>query len=456
MLVTTDLDLLTDLNAAVATSAMQSLSPPPPGANSTASSTNPAAASTAANTTAASAADCDASTSCGHSSSHSSGVPTDDKRSNGSGSDADFNTLVAAAIAECRNSEGACCAAAAERAANALKGWPLNSSSSSSSGGSSSDNHSCGDSRNSSTSATHGSGSSVFGALCPLPVLACVHFDLPPDLGTYLRRAHRLFEPLLNNTSGFANNTSNTSSDTYHTSSQTDNHNSTRKQCPVSLESWVPLSVCLADPQHDAHLLPHLAALVADAGQLTDNPAHLATFLLDHAHEGTTSSSTTSGEPSINSAVAGRSSRSSSNSSPGSSSSSSNHAIGGGATEPRPPVDGSVVRTGLDGPGLAMGMATRIAAAFGASDGSNHRSSSNVNTSGGGVSSGSSSQDIVSSTGNGIVNPFSSFAESVGKALADHFPAADATADVGDDGGVVFREPAPKSGEEVILILSIS
>lgn len=446
MLVTTDLDLLTDLNAAVATSAMQSLSPP--SANNAATSSISAATSTAANTTAASAADCDASTSCGHSSSHSSGVPTDDKRSNGSGSDADFNTLVAAAIAECRNSEGACCAAAAERAANALKGWPLNSSSSSSSGGSSSDNHSCGDSRNSSTSATHGSGSSVFGALCPLPVLACVHFDLPPDLGTYLRRAHRLFEPLLNNTSGFANNTSNTSSDTYHTS--------TRKQSPVSLESWVPLSVCLADPQHDAHLLPHLAALVADAGQLTDNPAHLATFLLDHAHEGTTSSSTTSGEPSINSAVAGRSSRSSSNSSPGSSSSSSNHAIGGGATEPRPPVDGSVVRTGLDGPGLAMGMATSIAAAFGASDGSNHRSFSNVNTSGGGVSRDSSSQDVVSSTGNGIVNPFSSFAESVGKALADHFPPTDATADVGDDGGVVFREPAPKSGEEVILILSIS
>ena len=448
VVVTTDLDLLTDLDAAVATSAMQSLALP----TTTATSSNPAPDSAATDDTAAVGNN----TSSIRSSTSSSTSNNGSSNSGGGGdADADFSALVAAAIAECQCSEGSRCAEAATRAANAFKGWPHNSSSSSSRHSFDSHSSSGGSGHATTKNTTHGARSSVFGALCPLPVLACVHFDLPRDLGTYLRRLHRLFEPLLSNStndlasSGSSLNLSTGSNSCSngigHNSNRTSSGSSSRSSSNrVSLQSWAPLSVSLADPQHDACLLPHMAALVADAGQLQDNPPHLTAFLLDQPNSG---GDAANAEPLSNS-VAGRSSRSSSNASTGSSSSSIGSSSGSsssdttGSSEPLP-LDGSVVRTGLDGAGLAMGMASSIAAAFGGMN-----STSNVSNTSSSTNESSSSQDVVHSR-SGVVNPFNSFAESIGKALADHFPPTEEfTADLGDEEGVVFREPAPQSGED--------
>ena len=57
--------------------------------------------------------------------------------------------------------------------------------------------------------------------------------------------------------------------------------------------------MCLADPILNANLLPHLAALVADAAQLRDNPPRLASFLIDpgggRPHDRDSSSSSVDG-----------------------------------------------------------------------------------------------------------------------------------------------------------------
>jgi hypothetical protein len=319
VLVTTDLDLLTTLDAAVAASATASLD---------------------------------------DGSSRSRGGDGGDDGGNDD-NDVGFAALVAAAVAEGQRLDGRRSGEAAARAAQALSAMPRRSLPRGSRDG----------------GAAPSPSSSVFGAICPWPVLACVHVDLPPDCGTYLRRVSRLFGPGLNG--GLADGPSSSSSSSRRSSSR-----------QTSLEAWAPLSVCLADPNLDARLLPYLAALVADAGQLGDNPLRLSSFLVD---------------------------------------------VGG---SPRR-VDGSAsdlkARSDLSGAGFAMGVATGLAAVFGAGG----------TSSDGDSSSSSSRNSYLGSSPTSNVSPWSSFAERVGKALAGHFP--ETTADDVDD---VFKEPAPHNSGE--------
>jgi hypothetical protein len=333
VLVTTDLDLLTDLDSAVAASAMASLD-------------------------------------------DGSSRSRDGDDGQGGDNDVGFAALVAAAVAEGQRLDGPRSGEAAARAAQALSAAPRRLLPRGSDGGSL---------RDGSAASPSSPSSSVFGATCPWPVLACVHVDPPPDCGTYLRRVSRLFGPGLSG-------------------GPADGPSSSRRQ--TSLEAWAPLSVCLADPNLDARLLPYLAALVADAGQLGDNPLRLSSFLVD---------------------VGG---------SPRRGDGSSGSPRSGGGSSVAASASGFAARSDLSGAGFAMGVATGLAAAFGAGG-------TSTSTSSDGDSSSSSRNSHLGSSHTSNVSPWSLFAARVGLALAGHFP--ETTADDVDD---VFKEPAPHNNGE--------